>query len=255
MNNTCIIGYGMVGKATALSFGIQKYISRTDSNITLQEAVNCDTIFLCLPTPTIDNKCDISLIEEYIQKLTIMGSKSLFVIRSTVMPGTARYLSYKYKVPVVSNPEFLTESTWENDALHPVMVVIGSDDQVYGDKLRALYEGRWKGIQIYQTDTITAELIKYTMNTFFATKVVFANAIYDICQDMKANYETVKNVIQFHPWGSKNHFNIWHKGGRGAAGKCLYKDLDAFSHVMGSKFLQTVYDINLNLLKEFPKKG
>jgi UDP-glucose 6-dehydrogenase len=154
---------------------------------------------------------------------------------------------------IVSNPEFLTESKWESDAKHPTLVVIGSDNPKYGDAIRGLYEARWKGVQIYQTDTVTSETIKYALNTFFVTKVVFANHLFDLCQISGANYETVKKVLEFYPEGSKNHFTIWHKGGRGAGGKCLAKDLDAFVGLYADMFFTKIHEFNQELLKKYPK--
>jgi len=257
MDNACIIGYGIVGRATALQFGITRHIDVSDNNISLEDAAKCRYVFLCLPTPTNNGKQDAEIIEAYIKKivgLSSVGRTPLFIIRSTVIPGTARRIMEAVGISsVVSNPEFLTESKWESDAKHPSIVVIGSDNPQHGDALAGVYESRWKGIQLYRTDTITAETTKYALNTFFATKVIFANRLFDICQDIKANYETIRQVLEFYPEGSKNHFTIWHKGGRGAGGRCLSKDLDAFSSHFGDEFFLKVLQLNKELLEKYPK--
>lgn len=253
MENCCIIGYGVVGKATAKGFGITKYIDLTGSTISLEDVAKCRFIFLCLPTPTVDGKCDVGVIKKYIVDLRHQGFNGVFVIRSTVIPGTARAIMAETGATIVSNPEFLTEATWEIEAEHPGIIVLGADDTKPLQDVRALYEGRWRGVQVFQADTVTAETIKYALNTFFATKVVFANQVYDFCQTTGANYETVKSVLEFHPWGSKNHFTIWHKKGRGAGGKCLSKDLAAFATASNSELIKEVQRINEKLLIDFPK--
>lgn len=255
MQDACIIGYGVIGKATARGFGITKYIDVLGSTISLEDAAKCRFVFLCLPTPTREGQCDTTVISSYIKKLFGLGSTAIFIIRSTVIPGTARQIMAESHARVVSNPEFLTEATWEKEAEHPGLIVIGADTDKEGQAVRALYEGRWRGIQIFQTDTVTAETIKYALNSFFATKVVFANAIYEFCQKSGANYETVRRVLEYHPWGSRNHFDIWHKGGRGAGGKCLSKDLQAFAVASGEKYLETLNEINQELLTKYPKNG
>lgn len=253
MEEACVIGYGMVGKATARGFGISRRIDLEDGNSYVEDAARLQYIFICLPTPTVDGECDTSVIREYITRIVNINPSPLFIIRSTVIPGTARKLAEETGARIVSNPEFLTEKTWEDDADHPGLIVIGSDNPKDGDSLRALYEGRWRGVQVFQTDTKTAETIKYALNTFFATKVVFANEIFDFCQKEGVNYEAIKKVLEFHKWGSKNHFQIFHKGGRGAGGRCLPKDLAAFSKRLGSGLLERVAQLNQELLVKYPK--
>ena len=234
MEGACVIGYGIVGKATAKGLGITQYIDLTGSTISVELAAKCRFVFLCLPTPTVDGQCDTSVIRDYIKQIHDRGGRPVFVIRSTVIPGTSRKIMDELGIKTIaSNPEFLTESNWEYESTHPGLVVIGADDEKTRKALKAVYEGRWRGVQIFETDNITAETIKYALNTFFVNKVVFANNIYDFCQTSGANYETIKKVLEFHPWGSKNHFTVWHKGGRGAGGKCLFKDLDSFAKENG----------------------
>ncbi len=104
------------------------------------------------------------------------------------------------------------------------------------------------------TDSTTAELLKLSINAFFTTKIVFANEIFDYAQKVKANYETIKVALENHPWGSKGHFTIHHKGGRGAGGKCLAKDMDALIEVTGSTLFAAVGGINAALLLKSGKK-
>ncbi len=234
----CVVGWGTIGKATALAFGIDQYFSRTNFNITLNEAAKCKFIFLCLPTPTKDGICDISLIEQYISQLSQIGCSGIIVVRSTVTPGTCKNLAEKYNVPVISNPEFLTEKTAEYDAKHPDIIVIGSDVPVWGEALKGLYDARFKGVNTYLTDTVTAETIKYAINCFYALKVVYANQLYDLCKRSGANYEKVKEAMYHRKWIGQNHLDVWFNEKRGLHGKCLPKDLQAFANYSNSRLLQ-----------------
>jgi UDPglucose 6-dehydrogenase len=246
VDNACIVGYGIVGKATALAFGIRNhYDINGDSTITLFDAANFRYVFLCLPTPTIDGKCDVSAIRDTIKEIESIKKNPIYIIRSTTIPGTARALMEEFGMDrIVSNPEFLTESTWELDAKRPDMAIIGGENPSYIAEVKAIYDARYKYLTVRSTNTITAEMVKYAFNTFFATKVVFANEIYDTCQEVGANYSVVRELLMAHPWGSSHHFFVEHKGGRGAKGKCLPKDLEAFATFSGSKLLQTVKEIN-----------
>lgn len=257
MNNAVVIGWGTVGKSTALAFGIRKYYSRSEANVTLEEASQNKYIFLCLPTPTVNGECKTDDIYDIIKILNQYPdtNKRVFINRSTVSVGFGQYIQKSLGIDnYVSNPEFLSEDTWEKDAERPQLVIIGADNLGYGNLVKDLYQSRYKYMEPVLTTTTTAELIKYTVNTFFATKVVFANQIYDYAQKVGANYITIKGVLERHPWGSKNHFDVFSKGGRGAGGKCLPKDLEAFERQSKSLLLQTVRIINQELLKESNKK-
>ncbi len=249
MDNACIIGYGVVGKATALAFGITKHFDTNgDSNISLKDASNSRYVFICLPTPTVEGQCDTSAIRAIIKQIEGIRANPLYIIRSTVTPGTAKAIMTNMDMDrVVSNPEFLTESSWEVDAKRPEMVVIGTESPHYSAELKAIYEARFKYLEVKVTDTVTAEMVKYAFNSFFATKVVFANEIYDVCVRNKANYSVIRDLLLNHPWGSAHHFWVNHKGKRGFGGKCLPKDLDAFAEYSGSRLLKKVKEINNGL--------
>jgi len=94
----------------------------------------------------------------------------------------------------------------------------------------------------------TAEVIKYTMNSFFALKVIFGNQIWDVAKSIGADYEKIKTVLEKHKWGSKNGWNVWHNGGRGFDGRCLPKDVSAFINAFDLPLLKEVDRINKELI-------
>lgn len=237
MKDSVTIGYGFVGKATAKTFGIEKYYTRSEKNITLDEIKKTKYIFICLPTPTVSGLCFTDDIYEFIDK--VKNPNSIFIMRSTVPVGFAETVKKELKVKVVSNPEFLSEDTWEEDAVKPKMIVLGGE----GDELesvKGLYQGRFKYSKPLVTDNTTAEMIKYAFNSWFSTKVIFSNEMFDICQDFKANYETVKRALESHPWGMTNHNVIFYKGKRGLGGHCLPKDIKAFADQTDNEFFKFV---------------
>lgn len=109
------------------------------------------------------------------------------VIRSTLMPGTARALAAEVRdidadVRLAHNPEFTREAVAVEDFLAPDRVVIGVDGHDDGgrgtalaDALREVYAPLEAPVVV--TDLTSAETIKVASNVFLAAKITFANEI------------------------------------------------------------------------------
>ena len=236
VGHSVILGWGVVGQAHAKAFGIEAHydIDSSKSNIELKDIIKYKYIWICLPTPTINNECYTKDISETVTKLIKIGLRNdaIIIIRSTVYPGFNYDLCEGTGLKrIVSNPEFLSEDTATQDAGKPDLIVLGGEDNDSVNQIASLYKGRFKYPDPVITDSRTAEFIKYALNTFFVTKVVFCNQLYDSAQDLNANYSVVKKVLEEHKWGSQNHFDPFHKGKRGGGGRCLPKDLEAFGNL------------------------
>lgn len=260
MDNACVIGYGMVGKAFADAFGITKIFTRLpeESTITLEEAAKCRLVFICLPTP-VDNDGNYQTqdIKAIIEQIEGYGGGGIYVIRSTVFPGFADSLYRSLGIErIISNPEFLSEKTALEDTKNPPFVLIGGHEGVFRDEVQAFYRAFIKGAPFIMTDNTTAEMAKLTLNAYFATKVVFANQAYDAARRLNANYETVKQVLEAHPYGPKNHFTVWFNEKRGIHGACLPKDSKAFANYANSDLVRKVIELdeaNYRYIKEDPQ--
>lgn len=113
----------------------------------LAEAVTgASVLFVCVGTPPRrDGGPDLHALTGLVQSLKALpAARSLvLVLKSTVPPGTCRRV-YEWlggEVPVVSNPEFLRESTAIRDFFEPDRVVIGSPDEAAALKVASLYTG------------------------------------------------------------------------------------------------------------------
>ena len=250
MDNAVLIGKGMVGQATMHTFGIKDYFDLKGSTLTLKDiAKNKRYVFIATPTPTKEGEQQgIEEMEALInQILDYGGGQKVFIIRSTVLPGTCKRLIQNcHTNAIIHNPEFLTEATWKEDSEHPDIIVIGGEQANYIEDVEAIYKARFRGsVDIFKTDTMTSETVKYAINTLYTTKVVFANQLYDWCQQFNVNYETIKDVMYHRKWIGKNHLRIFDDtGNRGAGGKCLGKDTDAFATRSGIEFIRLVNKLN-----------
>ena len=88
-----------------------------------------------------------------------------------------KYSQHKF----LFNPEFLTEATAREDTNYPARQILGYTEQsrdMAKNVLRILPKAVFEKI----IPAREAEMIKYFSNTWFATKVVFANQIYKLCE-------------------------------------------------------------------------
>lgn len=253
-NQSIVIGPGYVGKATAYALEINDIIGKEEHIY----GNDYRYFFLCVPTPTDkDGKQDLSAIEEWlikIKKLNQDKDDKIVIIRSTILPGTTDKYSQKYNLHIAHIPEFLSENTAIEDELNPEFIVIGCGDIVIREKLKKLFIPLGHPINFILCDPTTAELIKYSMNSFFTLKVIYSNQLWDVAKEVGANYEKVKEALESHKWGSKNGWDVWHKKGRGAGGKCLKKDLRAFVNKFNVSLLKEVNNINEKLINETSKQ-
>ncbi len=253
-----IIGLGVVGgqiynwfkkkKFPVLGYDKFKNIGR------LEDLKESDIIFLCLPTPFKQGRgADLSALRENLNFFKTLKGK-IFVIKSTVPPKTTEKFQKTFKNHYfLVNPEFLREADPLKTFLYPDLQIVGytKKSKKYAPLiLKLLPEGKYN-VTIPATET---EVIKYTVNAFLATKVIFANQIYDLCSQIGADYETVREVIEHETRIGRSHLEIFHQGYRGFGGKCLPKDLKNLIHFCKRLNIQpelflTVDKINCKLLK------
>jgi UDPglucose 6-dehydrogenase len=158
-----------------------------------------------------------------------LDSPKLVVNKSTVPVETGDLVAAiirehkrgEHEVHVVSNPEFLREGSAIADFMHPDRIVIGVHDQQAETLMRELYAPL--GAPIISTDVRTAEMIKYTANSFLATKISFINEIAAICERVGAD---VKAVVEG-AGTDKRIGTAFMNPGLGFGGSCFPKDLRA----------------------------
>ena len=226
-----VIGNGFVGEAISFAFSSvsDMYVYDTDplkSLDDLQSVHICDFVFICVPTPMFkDGSQDLSYVEDVFEKAT---SKPVYILKSTVLPGTTEELSKKYSnIKIIFSPEFLTERTAKLDMLTQSRIILGGELSLT-EKAKTLFNQRFKTKNIIQTDSKTAELTKYMNNTFFATKVSIMNEFKLLCDKIGANWEdALKGFVSDGRIGD-SHLNVpGHDGKLGYGGTCFPKDVNA----------------------------
>ena len=237
-----VVGNGFVGGAVRNGFspnvGCDAEVKVYDKNPTksthsLLEVVNdSDFVFISVPTPSFeDGKINLQILDDCLRDISSMSTKqdTIFLIRSTIVPGTTRNLQNKYNtLNLVFNPEFLTERSANFDFINQSRVILGGK-KIPVMRVADLYRERFgSSISVIQTDYESAEMIKYLTNTFFATKVSFLNDMKILSDKVGANWDDVLEGFVRDSRVGHTHLNVPGPDGKfGFGGSCFPKDIQA----------------------------
>ena len=239
-----IIGNGFVGEAQVFAFSpisdVRIYdIDPLKATHTLEETLEQEFIFVCLPTPMrMDGTQDLSFIENFFGSISPTIDQ-IFIIKSTVLPGTTELMGDKYpEFAIIFSPEFLTERTAKLDILTQARIILGGDPKLTG-RVKSLFEDRFMNRHFILTDTRTAEYIKYMNNTFFATKVSIMNEFYRLSQKIDVNWDDAMHGFASDGRVGDSHLHVpGPDGSLGYGGTCFPKDVNAllkFAESVGTK--------------------
>jgi len=229
---------------------------------------DCDLIFVTVGTPqNRTGAIDLSIIKKAMISLgkSIRESKKqhIILVKSTVVPGTMKDIilpilenNSKKKAGkdfgLISNPEFLQESSAIKDTKFPHAVVLGGYRTKFMKKVKKFFTKLHPNTPIIITNHQTAEMIKYANNSFLATKISFINQLSNICQKIPgSNIDDIARTIGLDP----RIGGLFLNAGPGYGGSCLPKDMKAlikFAKITGIKptLLNAVEDVNTKQLEE-----
>lgn len=246
-----IIGYGYVGRAIEAGFSdhiktvvYDKYL---DVGVSLKEMLTeAAIVFVAVPSP-MDSKtgaCDTSIVIDVVKEAATISTKhdlghKIFVIKTTVPPGTCEKLAslkaLKTEHTVMFNPEFLTEQNCIKDFLSQTYTILGrtftTNDQAI-QLVADLYATAFTKLDICCVESKEAEMLKYITNGFLATKLMFFNEIYKVCEAAGINYELCANMSKLDKRIGYTHMQVPGADAQfGFGGKCFPKDIRALQAI------------------------
>ena len=242
--NIGIIGQGFVGNAVyqkfknyynVLTYDLKAEICNSD----LDEIMNkCKIIFVCLPTPMKANgECYTGIVEAELRDINeickFQTSESdkvekTIIIKSTIPPGTTEKWNSKFHhLKIAFNPEFLTEANAVSDYENQNRIILGGP-RYATTELKPVFAKVFPKASIIKTNSTYAEMVKYITNSFLATKVSFANEMYQICKGLGIDYDKVIEYAQYDDRLGKSHWAVpGPDGDFGYGGHCFPKDVKA----------------------------
>ncbi|MGR3632029.1 MAG: nucleotide sugar dehydrogenase [Limimaricola soesokkakensis] len=204
---------------------------------------NTEASFVCVGTPSdadgsVGLKYVTSVCENIGAAIAQKGGFHSVIMRSTIVPGTmervciptlmaASGMKAGRDFGVGYFPEFLRESTAIEDYYDPGLIVFGALDDHTRDLLSEL--NRHLPCEMHMVDLSTAEMVKYTSNSWRAVKITFANEIGNIA---KANGLDGQLVMRMLCSDTKVAMSpAFLRPGFAFGGSCLPKDVRALTCV------------------------
>ena len=259
-----IVGYGFVGKATSKGFSKNTELFLVDPLLgtKIHDLVQFkpDFIFVCVPTPmTADGSQDFKSVTDVFSEIKTNKISACVVLKSTVIPSNIK-TAEKLIEDFIYNPEFLREKHAENDFVNAEMIILGGK-QYNQDKVKKLYKNHsiCKTNNYILTDKITASLIKYTINSFLASKVTFFNQLKDLFNSSGASedWDVFTNILATDKRIGTSHMDVpGHDKRLGFGGACFTKDTAAlvkYSKAIGKEFtlLKKAVEINNKIRSKY----
>ena len=226
-----------------LRIGLKKKLTISDDFSLVKD---CDIIFVAVGTPQKSNGAiELSMIKKAVTSIGRILAKSkkspIVLIKSTVIPGTMQNVILPIlekrsgkkagkEFGLISNPEFLQESSAIRNTKFPHVIVLGGYQTKFMKKAKSFFSKLHPNVPIIITNHQTAEMIKYANNSFLATKISFINQLANLCQNVPgANIDDIAKTIGFDPRIGKSFLNA----GPGYGGSCLPKDMKALINFAG----------------------
>ena len=226
-----------------LRIGLKKKLTISDDFSLVKDS---DMIFVAVGTPQKSNGAiELSMIKKAVTSigriLAKSKKKSIVLIKSTVTPGTMQNVILPIlekrsgkkagkEFGLISNPEFLQESSAIRDTKFPHVIVLGGYQTKFMKKAKSFFSKLHPNVPIIITNHQTAEMIKYANNSFLATKISFINQLANLCQNVPgANIDDIAKTIGLDPRIGKSFLNA----GPGYGGSCLPKDMKALINFAG----------------------
>ena len=255
-----IIGKGFVGSAVSNGFDVnvdQFIVDPNYNDNTIEELVAYDVplCFVCVPTPQQDTHLDvdISIVREVLVGLTKSNYKGIVVIKSTITPQHLTKMKKDFILKLVYNPEFLTEANSLQDFLDPDMQILGGKWKDCETVEKAyIRHSSVRTVPTFKTDLSTASLIKYTINSWLATKVTFFNELKVLFEasSSHSSWDQFTDILTRDPRIGNTHLKVPGPDGQpGFGGHCFPKDTNALLYYAKLK------GVDLSVLKQAIKKN
>ena len=249
-----IIGHGYVGEAIAQSImpPFQAVIIDPPKGYTAtyyEIKKDCPNVFVCVPSPQgADGHCDTSIFENVLDNLE--GYTGTIISKVTAPPKFYEEQSKRFP-NLVYVPEFLRADTAITDFGRTEWIIVGGTVGAYQREAIRIIKHLQSGIKQVELCGIgQAAFVKYAVNNFLATKVVFMNELYQLAESHNYDWKHIAYLMKMDKRVGDSHTQVPGPDGHyGFGGGCFPKDTSALL-----KYAEDI-NVNLNILSAAVKKN
>jgi len=213
-----------------------------DLNTTFDNVVNKSDVYIILVnTPSTENgefsnKYIYDAISELCKKIKETNkSDFLFILSSTVMPGTHNDLIKQIESEsgkklnddfgFVYIPDLVALGSVINDFENPDLLIMGESNEKYGNIAETIYSKIIKNnAPIVRMSLIESEITKVSLNAYITMKISFANFIGNISDKFNCNPNNITKALGY----DKRISPYYIKSGLPFGGTCFPRDTWAF---------------------------
>jgi len=281
------IKYIRDGKSPIYEPGLEEMLRKNQQRITpTTDTANAirqaEVVMIAVGTPFDGSHIDLSFVKQAAREvgdvLRDTQHYTVVVVKSTVIPGTTMDVVRPIileasgkgtdEIGFCMNPEFLREGSAVEDFNQPDRIVLGVDSKRSEEIMRRLYDG-FTGADIMITQPTTAEMIKYTANSWLALNISYANEIARVCEtlddvDSEEVFAGVFKDKRISPFVDGQRvtpaMTSYLKAGCGFGGSCFPKDVKALASFekdqqVDGHLLQGLLEINRTQLQHIFELG
>lgn len=249
-----IVGAGFVGGAIRECFTDKGFnvvcvdVDPEKSNGTYIDLLECEAVFVCVPTPSKENgECDTSILNSVLYLLR--DFKNVIISKATAPPAFYEKLQTVYP-NLVHVPEFLTAANALKDFSSQEKLIIGGSIPAYQREAERIL----RSVQPIKTVEFCsigeAALTKYIINSFLATKVVYMNEMAQLAEAHGYDWRKISALVNTDKRIGSSHLHVPGPDGHyGFGGMCFPKDTSSLLKIAAK------FNIQLSVLKTAIKKN
>ena len=251
MKNVLIVGVGNIGSRLYREYSLLSP-DRYDplKGFDEKRGIRYDFAFIATDTPMLaDGSCDLSQVRTALDET----DAEVYVIRSTVPPGTTEKLRTETGKRIVFSPEFYgTTQHCDEKTFDFSFTILGGekgDCNAVIQLLQEVYDARHR---FRITDCTTAELTKYMENCLLAARVSFCVQFWEIANAYGVSYPEMRELLLNDERFSRAHTFVYDAHPYWES-HCFDKDLRAITEVSDAPLIEGVLRYNDRCKEKYGK--
>ena len=203
--------------------------------------IHYDFAFIAVDTPMLpDGSCDLSVVRQALYET----DAEVYVLRSTVLPGTTENLRAETGKRIVFCPEFYGATQHsDNSSFDFSFTILGGEKDDCNAVIQLLLDVYDARHRFRVTDSTTAELTKYMENTMLAARVSLCVQFWEIAREYGVSYPEMRELLLEDQRFNRAHTFVYEDHPYWES-HCFDKDLAAIVSSVDAPLIESVIRYN-----------